>query len=75
MAERSRWLLLVLSLVVALGGGLGVALFRIAEVQHEQDRDMCELIDAILPAGAPPPATERERQRVAAMEHYRQRRC
>lgn len=75
MTERARWLLLVLSLVLALGGGLGVALFRIAEVQHEQDRDMCELIDAVLPAGAPPPVTERGRQQAEAIEHYRQRRC
>lgn len=75
MTERARWLLLVLSLVLALGGGLGVALFRIAEVQHEQDRDMCELIDAVLPAGAPPPATERGRQQAEAIGHYRQRRC
>lgn len=75
MTERARWLLLVLTLIVALGGGLGLALLRVAEVQRDQDRDMCELIAALTPPDAPPPTTERGIKSAEALARYRAHRC
>lgn len=74
-AERARWLLLVCTLVLSLGGGLAIALVKITEIDRQQDRDICDMINAAAPAGAPPPGSERERQRTEAIEHFRQRRC
>lgn len=75
MTERTRWMLLVLTLVVALGGGLGVALFRVAEVQSDQDRDMCDMLDAMLPSAAPAPSSRYGQQQRSAVAQYRERRC
>lgn len=76
LTERERWLLLVLTLILALGGGLGIALLRIAEVQHDQDRDMCDMLDALVPSGAPSPSpSSYGGQQRTAVQHYRERRC
>lgn len=75
MTERTRWLLLVLGLIVALGGGLGVALLRITEVQHDQDRDMCALMGALLPTAAPAPTSSYGAAQRGAVQRYRERRC
>jgi hypothetical protein len=89
MRERSRWMLLTTTLIIALGGGLAIGLFKLTEqqaqitrqqqqiidVQHDQDRDMCDMIAAVIPSDAPPPTTERGVRQAEAIEHYRQRRC
>lgn len=74
-AERARWLLLTLALVIGLGGGLVIALIKIGEVDRQQDRDMCELVDATLPSDAPTPTTTYGKQQRSALERYREHRC
>lgn len=87
ISERARWLLLVLSLVGALGG-LGVVNtlhtdrvdqhtrdeFR--RVQQQQDEDMCQMLAALLPTAAPTPSSGGygAAQR-GAVQEYRGRRC
>lgn len=83
MTERARWMLLTMTLIITLGGGLGIALLkvaesqvRIADVQRQQDRDMCDLLRALLPSNPPagPSSTYGQEQR-RAVAAYREHRC
>lgn len=75
--ERSRWLLLVLSLCLALGGGLGVAFYVIIDNERSGQRDLCDFVGAIYPTapGAPRPSSSLGQAQRAAAEHYQQQRC
>lgn len=75
VTERRRWMLLVITLILALGGGLGVALLRIAEVQRDQDRDMCNMLGAMLPSAAPAPSSSYGAEQRKAVTAYRAHRC
>ena len=58
MTERARWMLLVLTLIVGLGGAVGIALYRVDTNAAEQQRDMCELMNTLFSdPDAPPPTT------------------
>ena len=86
MAERSRWLLLVLSLIFGFGGlTLGGILYtnrvdqhraaETARVERDAQRDFCELMRVFDDPDAPPPSTERGRRQVEAIRAYLARRC
>jgi len=86
VSERARglWALLIM-FVIFVGVTVSGALYTkgaedrgradIERVQREQQQDLCDLIGAVVPSNAPPPASERERQRTEALERYRSRRC
>lgn len=84
--ERRRWLLLVLLLIAGFGGLTMTGILytdRVEQrgraetqrVQEEQQRDLCELIAALLPTGGPAPATTYGQQQRAAVVAYREHRC
>lgn len=86
MTERQRWLLLVLSLIMGFTGlTVGGILYtnsvdqrtgdELRKVQREQDRDMCDMLDVMLPTGAPMPSSSYGREQRAAIQRYQQRRC
>jgi len=75
MTSARRALLLVLSALAVFVGVTVVNVLYTDHVDRSGQRDMCDLINAIIPSAAPSPASERERQRTAAIEHYRSRRC
>lgn len=74
LTERQRLYLLILALILAQGGGLGVAFVAIVANEAERQRDLCALV-AVLTDNPAPPTTERGRQQQAAVERYRQRQC
>lgn len=75
MAERTRWALLVLSTVVAFGGGLAVTLFIVDAHERERQRDFCTLLAVFIDPNGPPPTTERGRRQLEAIRAYHARRC
>jgi len=88
MGERSRWLLLVLSLIVGFGGlTVGGILYTnsveqrtrqdIERVQDEQQRDLCDFVGAVYPTdpAAPRPSSSVGAAQRAAAETYQHRRC
>lgn len=78
-----------LFVVLALGVFVGVTVINVLYTDHvaqvsrerdeqnrrQQDRDMCDLLDAIAPRNAPAPATDRGRTSLDAINAYRARRC
>lgn len=74
MADR-RVLLLVVSLIVAFTGGLGVTLLIVANNDAARQRDLCALVAVFDDPSAAPPTTERGRQQRDAMRAYREHRC
>lgn len=87
MAERSRWLLLVLALIAALGGVQAVtlltlqqnqqhALATLAQSQRQAQRDICELVEAYdAEYRANPPQTETGRRIAERTRQYVERKC
>lgn len=76
MTERTRWGLLVLSLIIALGGGLGLAYALIGHNEREAQRDLCELVQVYDDAyRADPPTTATGRGIAERTRHYLERRC
>jgi len=75
MAERSRWLLLVLSLIIAMGGGLAVLYVVVADNEADRQRDLCDLVAVFDDPSAPAPTTERGRSQVDGIRAYRAKRC
>jgi hypothetical protein len=75
MTERTRWALLVLSTVLAFGGGLVVTLAIVDANERERERDFCALLDVFITPGAPPPTTERGQRQLDAIRAYRAKRC
>lgn len=86
MSERARWLLLVLSLIVAFCGlAFGGILYtsrvdrhraaETARVEHDAQQDFCDLMRVFDDPAAPPPSTERGRRQVEAIRSYLARRC
>lgn len=75
MTERTRWGLLTLSLVVALGGGLVAVLLIVDSNERERQRDLCTLLSVFIDDAAPPPATERGQRQLDAIRAYRAKRC
>lgn len=74
MSVHARWLVLVLSLIVSFGGGLGLAYALIDRNEHDAQRDLCELIGVFI-APTPPPETARGRTQYDALSAYRAKRC
>lgn len=52
-----------------------VVLLRVDQVQHQQDRDMCALIGALLPSAQPTPVTSYGKAQRDALVRYRASRC
>ena len=75
MTERSRWALLVLAVVLAFGGGLGLAFVTIAANEREAQRDFCTLLNVFIDPGGPAPTTERGRRQLDALRTYLAKRC
>jgi hypothetical protein len=75
MTERQRWGFLVLSLIVAFGGGLGLAYVLIDHNEREAQRDLCALLAVLINPNAPPPETPRQRAIADALRAYRAKRC
>lgn len=86
MTERSRWTLLVLTLVIAVGGLAGSGILYTNRVQQqghqerlqierEAQRDLCEMLAVFIDPSAPPPTTERGRVQADALRAYRAKRC
>lgn len=75
MTERARWLLLVLTLLLGLGGAVTIALWRIEVNAAASQRELCGLIGVFTDPGGPPPSTERSRRQVEALNGYLDRRC
>lgn len=86
LGDRRRLLLLVLALIVGFGGLTVTGILytdrveqrgraRTERLQQEQQRDLCDLIAALLPTGAPVPATTYGQQQRAAVIQYREHRC
>jgi hypothetical protein len=76
MTERSRWLLLVLSLIIAWTGGLGLAYALIAHNERQAQRDLCELVQVYADEyRANPPTTETGRGIAESTYRYLERRC
>lgn len=75
MTEHRRWLVLVLSLIVSFGGGLGLAYVLIEGNQREAQRDLCALVEVFIDPDAPAPSTPRGQAQVDAMRDYRAKRC
>lgn len=75
MTERSRWALLVLSMVVALGGGLITVLLIVESNERESQRDFCDLLTVFIDPSGPPPTTERGRRQRDALQAYLTKRC
>jgi len=73
--ERRRWMMLVLALIAALGGGLFVTLLIVEGNQREAQRDLCALVAVFDDPSAPPPSTDRGRAQQRAMRDYRAKRC
>lgn len=84
--ERRRWLALVLTMIGSLGG-LGVinavhvdnvdqhTRDEFRRVQQDQDQDMCQLINALLPTAVPAPTSSYGAGQRSAVQQYRARRC
>jgi hypothetical protein len=75
MTERRRWLMLVLTLIAGLGGGLLIAYLWIGDVERESQRDLCELMAVFDDPAAPPATTDRGRAQQSAIRAYRLKRC
>lgn len=86
LGDRRRLLLLILLLIVGFGGLTATGILytdRVEQrgraetrrVQEEQQRDLCDLIAALLPTGGPLPTTTYGQQQRAAVELYREHRC
>lgn len=75
MTERARWMLLNLSLVLALGGGLVGAYWLQESNDRARQRDLCEMLAVFIDPGAPPPTTDRGRVQADALRAYRAKRC
>jgi hypothetical protein len=75
MTEHRRWLMLVLALILAFGGGLGLAYALIASNERQAQRDLCELLAVFADPAAPPPTTDRGRAQYDALRAYRAKRC
>lgn len=75
MTERARWLMLVLTLIAGLGGGLAIALVWIADVEHDNQRDLCAMFRAFDAPDAPPPTTDRGRAQQKAFRDYLAKHC
>lgn len=86
MTDRRRLLLLIVTLILGLGGlGFYNTLrtdavdqrtrdeFR--RVQQQQDRDMCDMLAALLPSAAPAPTSSYGAEQRAAVQRYQTRRC
>lgn len=74
MTTQARWLSLVLALILAFGGGLGLSYALIAHNEREAQRDLCELLGVFV-APTPPPETGRGRAQYEALSAYRAKRC
>lgn len=74
MTEHRRWLVLVLSLIFAFGGGLGLAYALIDRNEREAQRDLCEML-AVFVRPSPPPETDRGRAQYDALHAYQVKRC
>lgn len=86
MAERSRWLILVIVLIVGFGGvTVSGVLYtsrvdqrraaETARVEREAQQALCELMRVFDDPSAPAPTTERGRAQVEAIRAYLARRC
>jgi hypothetical protein len=86
MTARARWLLLVLSLLLGIGGLAGSGILytnsvdrrtraELERVQRESQQDFCDLMRVFDDPAAPEPSTERGRRQVAAIRAYLDRRC
>lgn len=74
MTERQRWGFLVLALIVAFGGGLGLAYVLIDHNERAAQRDLCDMLGVFI-APTPPPETARGRQQYDALRDYQAKRC
>jgi hypothetical protein len=86
VAERWRWLWLVVMVIAGVGGlaGSGILYTNSVErrgqqenirIEREAQADLCELLAVFDDPSAPPPTTERGRAQAAAMRAYRAKRC
>jgi len=73
--ERRRWLALVLTLTLGLGGAVAIALWRVERQGVEQQRDLCDLARAFIPTAAPAPSASYGAEQLAAGKRYLVRRC
>jgi hypothetical protein len=74
MTTHRRLVMLVLALIIAFGGGLGLAYALIDRNEREAQRDLCEMLGVFI-APTPPPETARGRQQYDALRAYRAKRC
>lgn len=86
MTARARWLLLVLSLIMGIGGLATSGILYtdsvdrrtradLIRLQQDQQRDWCDLMRIFDDPTAPEPTTERGQRQVAAFRDYLARRC
>ena len=86
MAERWRWLWLVILLIAGLGGLAGGGILYTNSVQRhsreetqrverEAQQDLCELLAVFDSPSAPPATTDRGRAQQQAIAAYRAKRC
>lgn len=76
LTEAQRWGLLMLSVIVAFGGGLGLTLFVVVQNEHDRQADMCLLVESVYgDPDLPPPSNERGERQLQAARRYLERRC